>query len=102
FFLIAFLVVHATINGMIFWNDGGVTFNKWAHLFATNFFIRAMEIVLFLGLIVHIVDGLVLWAQNRGARPVKYVVERNSTNSRWYSRSMGILGTLILFFLVIH
>ena len=71
-FLITFLVVHATVNGMIFWNDQGVTFNAWAHFFGTNLLIRAMEIVLFLGLIAHIVDGLILWAQNRAARPVKY------------------------------
>lgn len=102
FFLITFLVVHATINGMIFWNDGGVTFNKWAHIFATNFFIRAAEIVLFLGLIVHSVDGLMLYFQNRGARPVKYAHERGNANSRWYTRSMGILGTLILLFIIVH
>lgn len=101
-FLITFLVVHATVNGMIFWDDNGVTFNKWAHVFATNFFIRAMEIVLFIGLIVHVVDGLMLWAQNRAARPVKYAKEKGSANRSWYSASMGILGTLILFFLIIH
>src|SRR4029079_15870312 len=102
FFLIAFLVVHATINGMIFWNDGGVNFNKWAHFFATNFFIRAMEIVLFIGLIVHVVDGLMLGAQNRAARPVKYAMEKGSANRTSYSASMGILGTLILLFLIVH
>lgn len=101
-FLITFLVVHATINGMIFWNDGGITFNKWAHIFATNFFIRAAEYVLFLGLIAHTVDGLLLYFQNRAARPVKYAMERGNANSRWYSRSMALLGTLILLFLILH
>lgn len=101
-FLITFLVVHASVNAMIFYNDGGVTFNKVAHFFGTNILIRTMEIVLFLGLITHIVDGLMLWAQNRGARPVKYAVEKGSANRTWYSASMGILGTLILLFLIIH
>lgn len=101
-FLISFLVVHATVNAQIFWNDGGVTFNKWAHFFGTNLVIRTMEIVLFLGLLAHIVDGLMLWSQNRAARPVRYAMEKGSANRRWYSASMGILGTLILLFLIIH
>lgn len=101
-FLITFLVVHATVNAQIFWNDGGVTFNTWAHFFGSNILIRTAEIVLFLGLIAHVVDGLMLWSQNRGARPVKYAMEKGSANRRWYSASMGILGTLILLFLVLH
>jgi succinate dehydrogenase / fumarate reductase, cytochrome b subunit len=101
-FLISFLVVHATINAQIFWNDGGATFNKWAHFMGTNLLIRTAEIGLFIGLIVHIVDGLVLWSQNRAARPVKYAMEKSSTNRSWYSASMGILGTLLLLFLIMH
>ena len=101
-FLITFLVVHASVNAMIFYNDGGVTFNAVAHFFGSNILIRTMEIVLFIGLIAHIVDGLMLWAQNRSARPVKYAVEKGSANRTWYSASMGILGTLILLFLIVH
>ncbi|MEO8589051.1 MAG: succinate dehydrogenase cytochrome b subunit [Flavobacteriales bacterium] len=101
-FLITFLVVHAGVNAMIFWNDGGVTFNMVAHFFGTNILIRTMEIVLFLGLIAHIVDGLMLWSQNRAARPSKYAKEKGSANRTWYSASMGILGTLILLFLIMH
>ena len=101
-FLITFLVVHAGVNAMIFWNDGGVTFNMVAHFFGTNIFIRTMEIVLFLGLIAHVVDGLMLWRQNRAARPVKYAMEKGSASRSWYSASMGILGTFILLFLILH
>ncbi len=101
-FLITFLVVHAGINAMIFFNDGGVTFNFWGHFMGSNLIIRTMEIVLFLGLIAHVVDGLMLWSENRGARPVKYAMENGSANRSWYSASMGILGTLILLFLLLH
>lgn len=102
FFLITFLIVHCAINAMIFFNDGGMTFNKWGHFMGTNLIIRTMEIVLFLGLILHIVDGLILFFQNRKARPVKYAYEKASTSSNWYSRSMALLGTLILLFLIMH
>ena len=85
-FLISFLVVHAAINAMIFFNDGGKTFNEWGHFMGTNLIVRTMEIGLFAGLILHIVDGLVLYFQNRAARPVKYAYEKPSASSQWYSR----------------
>ncbi len=101
-FLISFLIVHASINAMIWFNDGGVTFNKYAHFMGSNLIVRTMEIGLFLGLILHVVDGLWLYKLNREARPVKYAYNDEGTNSSWYSRSMAILGTLILLFLVLH
>lgn len=101
-FLIIFLIVHSGINSMIFFNDGGETFNHWGHLMGTNLIIRTMEIGLFLFLLLHIVQGLILWKQNSAARPAKYIVNKPQANSKWYSRSMGLLGTLILIFLVLH
>ncbi len=101
-FLISFLIIHATINAMIWYNDGGETFSHWGHFMGTNPIIRTLEIGLVAGLIIHIADGLMLWKQNRDARPVKYALSNANANSKWYSRSMGLLGTLILIFLVIH
>jgi len=101
-FLILFLIVHCTVNAMIFFNDGGEIFNRAAHFMGTNVLIRTMEIVLFLGIILHIVQGFMLAASNRKARPVAYAVNKPSANSKWYSRSMTLLGTLILLFLIIH
>ncbi len=102
FFLITFLIVHCAINSMIFFNDGGETFNHWGHFMGANLIIRTAEIGLFVFLLMHIVQGLSLWGQNNKARPVKYRVNNASSNSKWYSRSMGLLGTLILIFLILH
>ncbi|MBK7882408.1 MAG: succinate dehydrogenase cytochrome b subunit [Chitinophagaceae bacterium] len=101
-FLITFLIIHAGINSCIFLNDNGATFNTAAHFMSHNWIIRFMEIGLFAGLLLHIIQGLVLWKQNRSARTVKYAMSDASKNSTWYSRSMGLLGTLLLFFLIIH
>ena len=101
-FLISFLIVHCFINALIFANDGGHLFNEGAEFMGTNPIIRTMEIVLFIGLILHIVKGLSLWGQNNKARPVKYAMQDGKANSTWYSRSMGLLGTLLLMFLIIH
>jgi succinate dehydrogenase / fumarate reductase cytochrome b subunit len=101
-FLISFLIIHCFINSLIFFNDGGITFNEGAHFMATNWIIRAMEIVLFFGLIIHAVQALLLTIENKKARPVGYAQFNGAANSTWYSRSMGLLGTLILIFLIIH
>jgi succinate dehydrogenase / fumarate reductase, cytochrome b subunit len=101
-FLITFLVVHCFINALIFFNDGGLTFNEGAHFMATNWLIRATEIILFVGIIIHIVQSLVLTIENKKARKVSYMKFSGNANSSWYSRSMGLLGTLILIFLIVH
>ncbi len=101
-FLICFLVVHAGINACMWFNDGGKTFTFYAHFMGTNFIVHFIEAGLFAGLLLHIVDGLLLWKQNRDARPVKYAYSNPGANSTWYSRSMGILGSLLLIFLIIH
>lgn len=101
-FLISFLIVHCGINALIFLNDGGETFEVAAEFMGTNFIIRAMEIVLFVGIILHIAQSIILTRQNAKARPIKYEVNAADKNSKWYSRSMGLLGTLILMFLIIH
>jgi succinate dehydrogenase / fumarate reductase, cytochrome b subunit len=101
-FLITFIVVHVGINSCIFAMDGGVMFNKAAHFMGSTVLIRIAEIGLFLGLILHIVQGIMLTLQNQAKRKSKYIVNAASANSKWYSRSMGILGTLLLFFLALH
>ena len=101
-FLILFLIVHAGVNSCIFLNDSGETFEAVAHFMAYNWILRFLEVGLFAGLIIHIVQGLILWKQNMDARPIAYHTNKSEKNSTWYSRSMGILGTLLLLFLIMH
>ena len=101
-FLISFLVIHVSINSCIFVNDGGVLFNKAAGFMAHNIIIRILEVGLFAGIFLHMIQGLLLTLKNNKARPVKYAVTNGGANSKWYSRSMGILGSLLLIFFVVH
>jgi succinate dehydrogenase / fumarate reductase, cytochrome b subunit len=101
-FLISFLVVHVGINACIWAMDGGEMFNKAAHFMGATVLIRILEIGLFVGFFVHIIQGLVLTFQNRKKRSLGYKVPMGNTGSKWYSRSMGLLGTIILIFLLIH
>ena len=101
-FLILFLIVHCYVNAQIFYNDSGVRFNEAAHFMGSNFLIRTIELGLFGFLILHIVQGLMLWAANRARRTNRYAVSAGNKTSKWYSRSMALLGTLILLFLILH
>src|SRR5262245_47802615 len=106
-FLISFLVVHVGINACIFAdvlddNDNGEIFNIAAHFMGAYYVIRIMEIGLFAGFFLHIIQGYVLEVQNRSRRKIGYQVSMGSQGSRWYRKSMGLLGTLLLLFLIIH
>lgn len=100
--LVGFLVVHCYINALIFLPDGIRRYLEAGHFMGTNPIVRTLEIGLFVGIILHIVQGLMLTAQNKAKRPIGYQIAPGSKSSTWYSRSMGLLGTLILIFIVMH
>jgi succinate dehydrogenase / fumarate reductase, cytochrome b subunit len=101
-FLISFLVIHVGVNSCIWANDNGEMFNKAAHFMGSTIVIRILEVGLFAGFFVHIIQGLVLEFQNRKKRGIGYKVNMGNKGSTWYSRSMGLLGTLLLLFLIMH
>ncbi len=101
-FLIIFLVVHAGINACIWANDGGEMFNKAAHFMGSTVLIRIAEIGLFLGIFLHILQGYILEIQNRSKRKQGYSVPMGNKGSKWYSRSMALLGTILLIFFILH
>ena len=100
-FLILFLIVHAGLNACIWANDEGLMFNKAAHFMGSFVVPRVLEIGLFIGIFLHILQGYMLTLENRSKRSVGYAVNY-SKGSKWYSRSMALLGTLLLMFLIMH
>jgi len=101
-FLVLFLIVHVGLNLCVFANDGGDMFNRAAHFMGGNWIPRVLEIGLFFFLIVHIVQGLILEMSNRAKRATGYKKSYGNRGSKWYSRSMALLGILILIFLILH
>ena len=99
-FLIIFLLVHCYINSLI-WIDKH-DFEAAAHFMGTNTVIHIVEVGLFAFLILHTIQGLNLFLKNKKKRGSRYAVNAANQNSKWYSRSMGILGSLLLIFLVLH
>ncbi len=101
-FLITFLLVHLIGNLQLLKNDGGHAFNVYAEFMSTNPLIQTVSKVNFGLILIHILWSAILSVKNRKARGgVGYKVN-NSQSSIWSSRNMGILGTIILVFLVIH
>jgi succinate dehydrogenase / fumarate reductase cytochrome b subunit len=101
-FLCIFLVEHLYTNVHIFFGDGGAEFNEMSHSMVHSIFIRIVEIVLFAAIVIHVIQAIVLTKENSNARPVKYAIDGASTTSSWISRNMGLTGSVIFFFIVVH
>ena len=108
-FLISFLIVHVGLNSCIFNDlpifdpeDNGSMFNRAAHFMGASLVIRIMEIGLFAGILLHIIQGYAVEVKNRARRKKGYQVSLGNRGSTWMSRSMAILGTLIFLYLIVH
>lgn len=101
-FLILFLAVHLAGNLQLLKNDNGASFNHYAAFMSTNPLIQVVSKVNFALILTHILVAVILTLRNRSARgPVGYA-EHSGKSSAWSSRNMGILGTIVLVFIVIH
>ena len=97
-FLCSFLVIHFLGNIALYTDP--VQFNEYTRFMSSNPIIRVMEIVLVAGFLTHIIDAIMLTRANKKAQPVKYAMDKKQ--SSWYSRNMGLTGSVILAFLVLH
>lgn len=103
-FLISFLIVHLIGNLQLLdlSLEGQEKFNAYAKFMTTFPVIKIMSYVLYFGILFHAVDGIYLVLQNRKARPQGYSNWKPNRNSMWSSRNMGLLGTVILAFIILH
>jgi succinate dehydrogenase / fumarate reductase cytochrome b subunit len=101
-FLISFLTIHLIGNLAIFSSDKGLAFNAYAAFMSSNPLIGTVSYLLYAGIVLHVFVAMLLYFGNSSARPVKYKNQKAGENSSWESRSMTLLGILILAFLFIH
>lgn len=103
-FLCTFLVGHLLGNLQLLagGEEGKLAFNQYAYFMSHNIFIKILSYVTYISILFHVIDGFMLVNENRKARPVKYAYSKPNANSSWTGRSMAILGTLILVFIVMH
>ena len=101
-FLILFLTGHVSGNLLLFKGDGGQAFNMYAKFMTTNPAVKLLSYLTYISVLGHIIYSIALSQHNKSARPVPYSTSNGSSNSAWSSRNMGVLGTIILIFLVVH
>lgn len=113
-FIIFFLIIHLIGNLILilpdsffpieFWGDVANQhdmYNAYSHFLVHFWPITLVAWILYATIAVHIVDAIIITLNNRKAQGEKYAITDNST-STWISRNMGILGTVIGFFIVFH
>ena len=97
-FLCVFLVVHLAGNLLLF--VGREEFNRYSQFMSTSLWIRFLEIGLFLGFLLHIIDGILLTIKNKRARTSSY--KKFQSKAPLSSRIMHISAIFVLLFLVVH
>jgi succinate dehydrogenase / fumarate reductase cytochrome b subunit len=105
-FLCFFLLNHLYTNLLLYkplFNgaDGGASFNEASHALVTSILVRMVEIVLFASIILHVVQAIRLTVANKKARPIGYE-SGSKAKAGWISKNMGLTGSVILFFLIVH
>ena len=104
-FLIVFLLVHLIGNLQLITDPTGESFNVYAQFMTTNPVIKFTSYGLYFFILLHIVQGLMIWSSNRAARGGKdYAVNatRGTQTNAAIAKRMGALGMIIMAFLGLH
>jgi succinate dehydrogenase / fumarate reductase cytochrome b subunit len=100
-FLITFLVAHLSGNLQLLAGDGGQSFNIYAKFMTTFPLVKIVSYGLYAGILLHAIQGIMIWLANKQAAGKKYAKSPDDGTS-WASKNMAMLGLLILVFLGIH
>ena len=103
-FLAFFLIIHLLGNLQLLLPEetAHTQFNAYSHFLSGISLIKAVSYLLYASILYHAFDALIITLANRKANAKNYKSDNRGEVSGWISRNMGILGTLILIFLVIH
>ena len=105
-FLCLFLAVHLAGNLQLLIPDpdqARAAFNSYAEMLSNFMVIKIVAWGLYAFIILHSLFALIITLANRKAgEDSKYANDQRSDSSGWASRNMGILGSLLLIFLIVH
>ncbi len=100
-FLILFLTVHLIGNLQLLINDEGKAFNVYSDFMGNNTLVQIISKGNFFFILLHTIQGIMLYFKNKGAKGSKYAVTPKDKTS-WASKHMAHLGILILAFILMH
>jgi len=103
-FLAFFLIIHLLGNLQLLLPEeiAHTQFNAYSHFLSGNILIKLVSYVLYFSILYHVFDALLITIDNWKASDTSYKKDNRSEVSGWISRNMGILGSLILIFLILH
>jgi succinate dehydrogenase / fumarate reductase cytochrome b subunit len=103
-FLAFFLIIHLLGNLQLLLPEevARTSFNSYSHFLSSLLPIKIISYLLYASILYHVFDALWITLANRRANDKSYNSDNRAEVSSWISRNMGVLGTLILIFLVIH
>jgi succinate dehydrogenase / fumarate reductase cytochrome b subunit len=103
-FLCLFLIVHLSANALLLFPEemAREMYNGYSTFLRENPLIKVIAYVLYLTIILHVIYALIITLQNKKAKPDKYVLNHTKENSTWTSQNMGLIGVMILLFIVVH
>lgn len=100
-FLIVFLIVHLLGNLQLLKSDDGMAFNLYTYFMTHNPLIKTISYILYTCILIHTIQGIYIYRQNRNAKGTSYAVKTNVGDS-FFSRYMVHLGIIIFLFLLLH
>lgn len=96
-----FVLTHMAANMLIL--VSAEKYNLYSHALVTNPLLIVAELGLLVALVLHVVDGVWLTIQNKGARPQKYAMPTNGEKkARFASKWMIYHGSILLVFIILH
>lgn len=103
-FLCLFLIVHLSANCLLLLppETARGLYNSYSTFLRESPLIMVVAYALYLSIILHVIYAIRVTIRNRRAKPVRYAVNKSRETSEWASQNMGILGVLILIFIIVH
>lgn len=103
-FLCLFLIVHLSANCLLLLPEAFARdlYNSYSTTLRESALIKVIAYLLYLSIFLHAFYALLVTLNNRKAKPQKYVLNHSNENSTWTSQNMGLIGTVLLLFIIVH
>jgi succinate dehydrogenase / fumarate reductase, cytochrome b subunit len=101
-FLMLFLIIHLIGNLQLLKADGGEAFNTYAYFMTHNPLIKVVSYTLYASILLHAIQGILLWQRNKAARGDHRYAVQHARPSERPARNMAWLGIVIFVFIVLH
>ena len=113
-FISFFLIIHLIGNLILiipdsyfpieFWGNvenAHDMYNAYSHFLVSFWPVSVIAWILYSFLLLHVIDAVLITLKNKQSKGEKYQ-KTDLSSSKWYARNMGLLGTVIGVFIVIH